>query len=249
MAEIKLMRRVLASNDALAAAQRETLDRHGVLGINIMSGPGAGKTSLVERTAEALGRKYRIQVIEGDIQGDLDARRVTAKGVNCVQINTQGACHLDGLMLGPAMAEIDIAGLDLLIIENVGNLVCPAEFALPAHFNVTVISTPEGSDKPTKYPLMFSRSDVLVINKIDLLPYVDFDLAALKKAVRKLRPGIKLIELSARTGQGVDQWLAWLETALRSHRRRRQVPEALNPSAERRLRKKAVDNMTGVGGR
>jgi len=145
MPRIELMRRVLASNDALAAAQLKELERHGVLGINIMSGPGAGKTSLVERTAEALGRKYRIQVIEGDIQGDLDARRVTAKGVGCVQINTQGACHLDGLMLAPAMGEIDFAKLDLLLIENVGNLVCPAEFALPTHYNVTVISTPRAA--------------------------------------------------------------------------------------------------------
>jgi hydrogenase nickel incorporation protein HypB len=223
MPEIRLMRRVLASNDALAAAQRKELDRHGVLGINIMSGPGAGKTSLVERTAEALSRKYRIQVIEGDIQGDLDARRVTAKGVRCIQINTQGACHLDGLMLGPAMGEIDFGKLDLLLIENVGNLVCPAEFALPAHYNVTVISTPEGSDKPVKYPLMFSKSDVLVINKMDLLPFVDFDVAALKKSVRKLRPGITFIEMSARTGDGVDKWVAWLEQKLRSRRKKRQV--------------------------
>jgi len=215
------MRRVLASNDALAAAQREKLDEHGVLGINIMSGPGAGKTTLIERTAEALGRRYRIQVIEGDIQGDLDACRVAAKGVGCVQINTQGACHLDGLMLGPAMGEIDFARLDLLIIENVGNLVCPAEFVLPVHHNVTVISTPEGSDKPVKYPLMFSKSDVIVINKLDLLPHVDFDLAALKKAVRKLKPGITFIELSAKTGDGVDKWVAWLEEKLRTRRKKR----------------------------
>jgi hydrogenase nickel incorporation protein HypB len=221
MAEIKLMRRVLASNDALVAAQRQLLDRHGVLGINIMSGPGAGKTTLVERTAEALGRKYRIQVIEGDIQGDLDARRVTAKGVGCVQINTQGACHLDGLMLGPAIEGIDFAKLDLLLIENVGNLVCPAEFALPAHHNVTVISTPEGSDKPVKYPLMFSKSDALVINKLDLLPYVDFDMPALKRVARKLKPGIAFIEMSARTGEGVDKWVAWLEEKLRAYYKRR----------------------------
>ena len=214
MPKIELMRRVLASNDALAAAQRHKLDEHGVLGVNIMSGPGAGKTSLVERTAEALSGKYRIQVIEGDIQGDLDARRVAAKGVRCIQINTQGACHLDGLMLGPAMGEIDFADLDLLLIENVGNLVCPAEFMLPVHYNVTVISTPEGSDKPVKYPLMFSKSDVIVINKIGLLPHVDFDVAALKKAVRKLRPGITFIEMSAKTGKGVDKWVAWLEKRL-----------------------------------
>ncbi len=220
MPKLALMRRVLASNDALAAAQRKELDRHGVLGINIMSGPGAGKTSLVERTAEALSGNYRMQVIEGDIQGDLDARRVAAKGVRCIQINTQGACHLDGLMLGPAMGEIDIENLDLLLIENVGNLVCPAEFALPVHYNVTVISTPEGSDKPAKYPLMFSKSDVLIINKIDLLPFVDFNVSALKQAVRKLRPGITFIEMSAKTGEGVEKWVAWLEQKLRGRRRK-----------------------------
>jgi hydrogenase nickel incorporation protein HypB len=221
MAKIELMRRVLASNDALAAAQLKELDRYGVLGINIMSGPGAGKTTLVERTAEALGRKYRIQVIEGDIQGDVDAQRVAAKGVNVVQINTQGACHLDGLMLGPALAEIDFAKLDLMIIENVGNLVCPAEFVLPVHYNVTVISTPEGSDKPVKYPLMFTKSDVIVINKLDLLPYVDFDLPALKKSVRKLKRGIAFIELSAKTGDGVDKWVAWVEQKLCARRKSR----------------------------
>jgi hydrogenase nickel incorporation protein HypB len=160
-------------------------------------------------------------VIEGDIQGDLDARRVAAKGACCLQINTQGACHLDGLMLAPAMAEIDFAGLDLLLIENVGNLVCPAEFSLPTHYSVTVISTPEGSDKPVKYPLMFSKSDVLVINKMDLLSHVDFDLPALKKAVRKLKPGITFIEMSAKTGDGVDKWVAWLERKLRGRRKGR----------------------------
>ena len=221
MPEIRLMRRVLASNDALAAAQREKLDEHGVLGINIMSGPGAGKTTLIERTAEALGRRYRIQVIEGDIQGDLDACRVAAKGVGCVQINTQGACHLDGLMLGPALEQIDFASLDLLLIENVGNLVCPAEFVLPTHYSVTLISTPEGSDKPVKYPLMFSKSDVVIINKTDLAPYVDFDGPALKKAVRKLRPGITFIEMSTKTGEGVDKWIAWLEQKLTSRQKKR----------------------------
>jgi len=214
MPEIRLMRRVLASNDALAAAQRKQLDRHGVLGINIMSGPGAGKTSLVERTAEALGRKYRIQVIEGDIQGDLDARRVAAKGVPCIQINTQGACHLDAMMLARAFDGLDLSKLDLLLIENVGNLVCPAEFALPAHVNITLVSTPEGSDKPTKYPLMFTRSDLVIISKTDLLPYVSFDISQVRDAIRKLKPEMPVVELSARTGQGLDQWVSWLEEKL-----------------------------------
>jgi len=219
MAKIRVMRRVLASNDALALAQRKLLDEHNVLGVNIMSGPGAGKTSLIERTLEALSKKFRIHVIEGDIQGDLDARRVMALGVACTQINTQGACHLDGLMLSPVFAGIDFANLDLLLIENVGNLVCPAEFRLPAHYNVTIISTPEGSDKPAKYPLMFTRSDVLIVNKTDLLPYVEFDLEELTRSVHRLKPRLPIIQLSARTGQGIEKWLGWVEQRLRGRKR------------------------------
>jgi hydrogenase nickel incorporation protein HypB len=212
--EIPVLRRVLAGNDALAAAQLRELDHCGVLGVNLMSGPGAGKTSLVERTVVELGSRYRIHVIEGDIQGDLDARRVAAKGAACTQINTQGGCHLDAMMLGPALAGIDLGRLDLLLIENVGNLVCPAEFAMPAHRNVTLISTPEGSDKPAKYPLMFSKSDLVIISKTDLLPYVDFDTAALRRSVRRLKPRTPFVEMSTKTGQGLDRWLAWLESQL-----------------------------------
>lgn len=219
MNEIKVMRRVLASNDALAAQQLEQLDRNGVLGINIMSGPGAGKTSLVEKTVAALKDKWRIWVIEGDIQGDLDARRVIAQGVGCTQINTQGACHLDGLMLASVFPVIDLTHLDILIIENVGNLVCPAEFRLPVHYNVTMVSTPEGSDKPVKYPLMFTRSDVVVVNKIDLLPYVNFSIGEFRRAVRKLKPRVPIFTLSLRTEKGVDRWLSWLNQVLETHRK------------------------------
>jgi hydrogenase nickel incorporation protein HypB len=220
MAEIRLMRRVLASNDALAAEQLKLLDKNRVLGINIMSGPGAGKTSLIERTISALKSQYRIWVIEGDIQGDLDARRVIACGVGCTQINTQGACHLDGMMLASAFPELPLKDIDLLIIENVGNLVCPAEFRLPAHYNITIVSTPEGSDKPAKYPLMFSKSDVLIVNKIDLLPYVNFSLEEFTRAVRKLKPGIPILKLSARSGEGLEGWIDWLKKALLKFRRR-----------------------------
>jgi hydrogenase nickel incorporation protein HypB len=218
MAEIGLMRRVLAGNDALAAQQLEQMDRHRVLSVNIMSGPGAGKTSLVEQTIDHLGANVRLHVIEGDIQGDLDARRVAARGTACTQLNTQGACHLDALMLAPALDGIDLSRLDLLLIENVGNLVCPAEFALPAHRNVTLISTPEGSDKPVKYPLMFSRSDVIVVTKTDLRPYVDFDLEALRISVRRLKPGIPIFELSCRTGAGVRAWIDWLSAEMKERR-------------------------------
>lgn len=214
MAEVRVMRKVLASNDALARSQLETLDRHGVLGINIMSGPGAGKTTLVERTVEKLLDRWRIYVIEGDIQSNLDADRVAARGAGVTQINTRGACHLDGMMMASVFPGIDFAQVDLLIIENVGNLVCPAEFTLPAHYNVTVISTPEGSDKPVKYPLMFSKSDLVVVNKTDLLPYVDFDTDALAAAVHKLKPGIPVLRMSAKTGDGLDAWTGWLEERL-----------------------------------
>jgi hydrogenase nickel incorporation protein HypB len=211
---IKILKPVLASNDALADAQRKELDKAGVLGINIMSAPGSGKTSLVERTIEALKAEYRIQVIEGDIQGDLDARRVAAKGGKCIQINTQGDCHLDALMLSSVLPKVNLRKLDLLIIENVGNLVCPAEFKLPTHYNVTILSTPEGSDKPTKYPLMFSKSDLLIINKIDLLPYVSFDFKQLEHSVRRIKPKLPILRLSTKSGEGLDAWLKWLRKRL-----------------------------------
>jgi len=215
MAQIRLMRRVLASNDALAAEQLKLLNQHRVLSINIMSGPGAGKTSLIEKTIAVLKPEYRIWVIEGDIQGDLDARRIVARGINCTQINTQGACHLDGMMLAQVFSQIQFKNLNLLIIENVGNLVCPAEFRLPAHYNITIVSTPEGSDKPAKYPLMFSKSDVIIVNKIDLLPYVDFNLDQFTSSVRKLKPRVPIFLVSARTGVGMDSWINWLKKALR----------------------------------
>ncbi|MGB9742709.1 MAG: hydrogenase nickel incorporation protein HypB [candidate division WOR-3 bacterium] len=220
MAEIPLMRRVLANNDALADEQLKLLEKNRVLSINIMSGPGAGKTSLIEKTIAVLKPQYRIWVIEGDIQGDLDARRVVACGVGCTQINTQGACHLDGMMLARVFPDLPLGEIDLLIIENVGNLVCPAEFRLPAHYNITVVSTPEGSDKPAKYPLMFSKSDVLVVNKIDLLPYVDFNLNEFTRSVRKLKPQIPILTLSVRTGEGLENWIDWIKKALRQSGRR-----------------------------
>jgi hydrogenase nickel incorporation protein HypB len=220
---VPVLRKILASNDALARAQRSQLDAARIVGINIMSAPGSGKTSLVERTVAALKNQYRIHVIEADIQGDLDARRVAAQGVECDQINTQGDCHINSLMLQTILPGA-IARLRtrsghrtkaLLIIENVGNLVCPAEFQLPTHYNVTVLSTPEGSDKPAKYPLMFLKSDILLVNKIDLLPHVDFDFTRLKQTLRRIKPRLPVLKLSAITGQGLHRWLTWLRARLR----------------------------------
>ena len=224
--KVEVMRRVLASNDALAESQLATLDRHRVLSINIMSGPGAGKTALLERTIEELGSGERIYVIEGDIQSSLDAERIAAKGVGVTQINTNGACHLDGMMMASVFPEIDFSKLDVLFIENVGNLVCPAEFALPAHHSVTIISTPEGSEKPVKYPLMFSKSDAIVVNKCDLLPYVDFNIRELTEAVHKLKPGIPVIQVSAKTGQGLQQWVDWVKGKIKQRRPSEPLPTA-----------------------
>ena len=215
MAQIKVLRKVLASNDALAQSHRKIFDQNSVTVINIMSAPGSGKTSLLEQTIERMKYdKKKIFIIEGDIKGDLDAQRVMKKGVNCIQINTQGACHLDSFMLSHVLPKIDWKKIDLLFIENVGNLVCPAEFDLGAHHNVMILSTPEGSDKPVKYPLMFSKTDLLIINKIDLLPYVKFDYNGLVESLKKLNPKLKLIKLSCNTGEGFKDWLFWLNSKL-----------------------------------
>ena len=215
MAQVKVLQKVLASNDALAQTHRKIFDQNSITAINIMSAPGSGKTSLLEQTIERIKYdKKKIFIIEGDIKGDLDAQRVMKKGVDCVQINTQGACHLDGFMLSQVLPKIDWKKIDILFIENVGNLVCPAEFDLGAHYNVMLLSTPEGSDKPVKYPLMFSKADLLIINKIDLLPYIKFDYNGLVESLKKLNPKLKLIKLSCNTGEGFKDWLFWLNSKL-----------------------------------
>lgn len=219
MTELRLLKKVLASNDALAETFRKALDKNRVLALNIMSAPGSGKTALLEQTLDRLAPRTRIFVIEGDIKGDLDAQRIIRKGVGCLQVNTQTECHLDAFMLSQAYPQIDLTGIDLLFIENVGNLVCPAEFNLGTHYNVMILSTPEGSDKPEKYPLMFSKADILLINKIDLLPFVDFNFTNLQQALHRLKPALPIIKISCKTGEGIDEWLGWLESKLLEKRR------------------------------
>jgi hydrogenase nickel incorporation protein HypB len=226
VAEIPVGQRVLASNNAVAARQLEELTRVGVFSINLMSSPGSGKTSLVERTIEALGGRLRIHVIEGDLQGDLDARRVIARGASCTQVNTEGGCHLDAMMLQAVLPSVALGELDLLLIENVGNLVCPAEFTMPAHRNVTLLSTPEGSDKPAKYPIMFAKSDLVVVTKTDLLPHVDFDATAVRRALAALRPRMPVFELSMKTGAGLHEWLDWVEAGVAALRASISLPNA-----------------------
>ena len=185
-----------------------------------MSSPGAGKTSLVERTIQLLQGKYRIGVIEGDIQDTYDADRVAKLGIPVVQINTGGACHIDGNMIREALPSFDLGELDLMIAENVGNLVCPAEFKIGENAKVTVLSVPEGADKPAKYPLMFRESSVLIINKIDLLPYVDFDMEKAKRDALSLNRDLKIFDVSCKTSEGLGDWCDWLEESIAAFRKK-----------------------------
>ncbi|MGC8719531.1 MAG: hydrogenase nickel incorporation protein HypB [Thermodesulforhabdaceae bacterium] len=212
---VTVVRNILEAQEKIAKANRDLFEKHGVFVVNIMSSPGAGKTSLLERTIEALKGSYRIAVIEGDIQSQEDALRIKRLGVDAVQINTGGACHLDANMIQSALERISLDACDLLIIENVGNLVCPAEFELGEHEKAMILSVTEGDDKPLKYPLMFQKSSVLLINKIDLLPYVDCDVERIRKTVKELNPRIEIFEISCKTGEGIDRWINWLSTKMK----------------------------------
>lgn len=208
--KVTVVKNILDANDRIAAENRELFDRHKVYVINLMSSPGAGKTSLVERTISALQDKYKIGVIEGDIQDTYDADRIAKLGIPVVQINTGGACHIDGNMIRECLATFDLEKTDLLIIENVGNLVCPAEFKIGENVKIMLLSTPEGADKPAKYPLMFQESAALLINKMDLLEYVDFDLNKARKDALALHKDLKIFEVSCKTAAGLQDWIDWL---------------------------------------
>lgn len=212
--KVKLVKNILEANDRIAGENREIFDAHNIFVINMMSAPGAGKTSLLEKTIHALKDKTKIAVIEGDIATMRDADRIAAAGVPVVQINTDGACHLDGNMIRGAMDDLPLSGIDLLIIENVGNLVCPAEFKVGENAKVMLLSVAEGDDKPLKYPLMFSEAKLLLINKVDLLPYTDFNIAKVKKESRSINPKLDIIEVSARTGHGMGEWYGWIQQQL-----------------------------------
>ncbi len=208
--EIPVVRNLLEANKRISKDLKRRFDEKKVLVLNLMSSPGAGKTSLLERTLRDLKSEFRMAVIEGDLQTDNDARRVAATGAKAVQVNTDGGCHLDGNMIQAALESIDLDGLDILFIENVGNLVCPAEFDLGEDAKVTLLSVTEGDDKPEKYPLMFHISQAMVLNKIDLLPYVDFDLEKAKGHARKLNESLAIFPVSCRTGEGLAPWYDWL---------------------------------------
>ena len=208
--KVPVVRDILEANERLAEDNRRIFRQAGLLVINLMSGPGAGKTSLLERTIEALQDEIRIGVIEGDIQSSYDAERISQKGVQVVQLNTGGACHLDGNMIKSSLDALDLDTLDLLVVENVGNLVCPAEFNVGEDMKAMILSVPEGDDKPLKYPLMFQESRALLINKIDLLPYVNCDVGKIRERALQLNANLEIFEISCRTGEGLDGWADWL---------------------------------------
>jgi hydrogenase nickel incorporation protein HypB len=211
MARIPVVQNILSANAALASDVRERLDASGVFALNMMASPGAGKTSFITATIRALGDSLRVAYVDGDIETTIDAESVDALGVPVVQINTGGACHLDANMLSLALPQLPLDQVDLLIVENVGNLVCPAEFELGTHLNVLIASIPEGADKPYKYPTMYRGVDVLIVNKMDLLPYVPFDLGYFKRGVEVLSPGLTTFEVSCTTGDGIGAWVEWLK--------------------------------------
>jgi hydrogenase nickel incorporation protein HypB len=208
---IPVVERILSANDKLAQENQSQLDAAKVFAVNLMASPGAGKTSLIEQTLPRLAQKLRVAVVDGDIATSIDADRAAAAGAAmAVQINTGGECHLDAVMLHQALGQIDLSTVDMLLVENVGNLVCPASFVLGTHKSVLVASIPEGDDKPYKYPGMYRGVDALVINKIDLLPYIDFRMDYFQQGVEVLNPGLVTVPLSCRTGEGIEAWIDWL---------------------------------------
>jgi len=209
--KVSVVRDILEANDRIARQNRELFTENGLFVINLMSSPGAGKTSLLEKTIDALHDDLRIGIIEGDIQSSQDAERIAKKGIPVVQINTGGACHLDGNMIRDTFEEFNFKEMDLLVVENVGNLVCPAEFRVGEDFKVMILSVTEGDDKPDKYPLMFHESKVLLINKIDLLPYVDCSVEKIRDDSLKINPDLTIFQVSCKTGEGLEGWYNWLK--------------------------------------
>ncbi|HSW33697.1 MAG TPA: hydrogenase nickel incorporation protein HypB [Steroidobacteraceae bacterium] len=230
---IEVITAILGENDRVAAHNREHFDASGLLALNLMSSPGAGKTSLLEATIRALDGRLKVAVVEGDLATENDADRIRACGVPAVQITTGNACHLDAQMVHDAVHDLALADLDVLFIENVGNLVCPASFDLGQHRNVTLLSVPEGDDKPAKYPVMFRAADLALITKTDLLAYItEFSLERAHAALRQIGFGGETIELTSRGGEGFAAWLAWLEREVAEQRRRAVQGESIRPSIQ-----------------
>jgi hydrogenase nickel incorporation protein HypB len=209
--EIKVVKNILEANEVIASQNRALFAEKGIYVLNLMGSPGAGKTTLLEQTIEHLKNKVKIGVIEGDIETSRDAERIATHAIPAVQINTGGACHLDGNMVRGGLGELDLGQINLLIVENVGNLVCPAEFRIGEDHKAMIISVTEGDDKPLKYPLMFQVSSVLLLNKTDLLPYIDFNRERFQSDALKVNPKLEIIPLSCKTGEGLSDWYNWIE--------------------------------------
>ncbi len=208
--KVDVLENILSVNEKIAKDNRELFDKKKIFVINLMASPGAGKTSFVLKMIAGIKDKFKVAVIEGDIASQVDAEKIRAHGIPSVQINTGGACHLEANMIKNALTHIDLDNIDVLIIENVGNLVCPADFKLGEDIKILILSIPEGDDKPLKYPLMFAETNVLILNKIDFLKLSDFDLGKVKKITRNLNAGLKIFEVSCKTDQGINEWNDWL---------------------------------------
>jgi hydrogenase nickel incorporation protein HypB len=215
---IEVKEEILSDNIKLAGEMRERLRKTKTMLLNLMSSPGSGKTSLILRTIESLKGSLRLGVIEADIDSTVDAEKVASRGIPAVQLRTGGFCHLDATMVAKGVDALDAGNLDLVIIENVGNLVCPAEFDTGAHKNAMILSVPEGDDKPLKYPLMFSVCDLLVVNKTDYLSLSDFDMTVLRQRVLALNPRIRILDVSCKTGEGIEGWIEWLKEEVKAFR-------------------------------
>ncbi|MGB6420621.1 MAG: hydrogenase nickel incorporation protein HypB [Anaerolineales bacterium] len=215
---VPVVEKIMSANDRIASQNRARLDNARIYSMNLMASPGGGKTSLIELTIKNLAELLRLAVIDGDVATSIDADRAASAGAVAVQINTGGECHLDAVMLQSALRQIELDEIDLLIVENVGNLICPASFKLGTHKNVLISSIPEGDDKPYKYPGMYRGVDALVINKIDLLPYVPFDMDYFRRGVEVLNPGLLTFPLSCSTQEGLDSWISWVLQQTQSNR-------------------------------
>ncbi|CEP67548.1 Hydrogenase accessory protein HypB [Moorella glycerini] len=214
--KVIMAQKILQANQDIAEQNRKRLSQ--ILTVNLIGSPGAGKTALLERTIASLKREFTVGVIEGDIYTTLDAERIAGQGVEVVQINTEGACHLDASMLSSALEGLDLSNLELIFIENVGNLVCPAEFDLGEDYKVALLSVTEGSDKPAKYPLVFREARAIVVTKADLLPHTNFDLKAVEEEIKAANPAVKIFVTSAQTGEGLEAWCSWLKDAMQRKR-------------------------------
>jgi len=216
--EVKVMQNVLGQNDAVAEEIRKQFAEAGVFALNLLGSPGAGKTTLLEHTLGELAKEMKIAVIEGDLFTTKDADRIEKLGVPVIQINTVGGCHLDAPMVAKAIADMDLKALDFILVENVGNLVCPAEFDVGEDAKAVVLSITEGDDKPLKYPLIFKESSVALLNKVDILPYTNFDLAAATEDIETIHPGIKVLPVSAFKAEGLEPWLSWIRERVAAKR-------------------------------